>query len=114
MGDISDEHDEEVNEQISFVGDRTYLLDGALAVRDLNRRLKTGLPESEAYTTIGGFLMTAAGHVLQPGEVIEHDGLRFHVERVERRRLQQVRLEMPEKSPAAKAESVSGAVNVAR
>ena len=114
VGDISDEHDEEVNEQISFVGDRTYLLDGALAVRDLNRRLKTGLPESEAYTTIGGFLMTAAGHVLQPGEVIEHDGLRFHVERVERRRLQQVRLEMPEKSPAAKAESVSGAVNVAR
>ncbi|PYS41705.1 MAG: hypothetical protein DMF71_10795 [Acidobacteria bacterium] len=114
VGDISDEHDEEVNEQISFVGDRTYLLDGALAVRDLNRRLKTGLPESEAYTTIGGFLMTAAGHVLQPGEIIEHDGLRFHVERVERRRLQQVRLEMPEKSPAAKAESVSGAVNVAR
>jgi len=114
VGDISDEHDEEVNEQISFVGDRTYLLDGALAVRDLNRRLKTGLPESEAYTTIGGFLMTAAGHVLQPGEVIEHDGLRFHIERVERRRLQQVRLEVPEKSPAAKAESVSGAVNVAR
>jgi putative hemolysin len=83
VGDISDEHDEEVNEQITFVNDRTYLLDGALAVRDLNRRLKTALPESEAYTTIGGFLMSAAGHVLQAGEIIEHDGLRFHIERVE-------------------------------
>jgi len=97
VGDISDEHDEEVNEQITEAGERTYLLDGALAVRDLNRRLKTALPESEAYTTIGGFLMSVAGHVLQTGEVIEHDGLRFIVERVELRRLLRVRLEMPEK-----------------
>src|ERR1051325_7137110 len=37
VGDISDEHDEEVNEQITPVAERVYLLDGALAVRDLNR-----------------------------------------------------------------------------
>ena len=55
--------------------------------------------------------MTAAGHVLQPGEIIEHDGLRFHIERVERRRLQQVRLEMLGTQTAA--DSVSGAVNIA-
>jgi putative hemolysin len=113
VGDISDEHDEEVNEQITLVNDRTFLLDGALAVRDLNRRLKTALPESEAYTTIGGFLMSAAGHVLQAGEIIEHDGLRFHIERVERRRLQQVRLELPQDSIVTRGESVSGAANVA-
>src|SRR6267143_759684 len=57
VGDISDEHDEEVNEQISPIDEHTYLLDGSLAVRDLNRRLTTSVPESEAYTTIGGFLM---------------------------------------------------------
>jgi putative hemolysin len=102
VGDISDEHDEEVNEQISQVSDRDYILDGALAVRDLNRRLKTALAESEAYTTIGGFLMTVAGHVLQPGEVIEHNGLRFTVEKVERRRLLEVRLQLPEKEPEAR------------
>ena len=105
VGDISDEHDEEVNEQISLIDDRTYLLDGSLAVRDLNRRLKTSLPESEAYTTIGGFLMTVAGHVLQPDEVIEHDGLRFHIEKVERRRLLRVRLELPEKKVTQTSET---------
>ena len=104
VGDISDEHDEEVNEQITEIEPRAYLLDGALAVRDLNRRLKTALPESDAYTTIGGFLMTAAGHVLQPGEIIEHEGLRFRVEKVERRRLLLVRLELPEKKEQADAE----------
>lgn len=101
VGEISDEHDEEVNEQITPIDNRTYLLDGALAVRDLNRRLKTNLPESEGYTTIGGFLMSVAGHILQSGEVIEHEGLRFEVEKVERRRLLQVRLCMPEEKTGA-------------
>jgi CBS domain containing-hemolysin-like protein len=98
VGDISDEHDEEVNEQITEDKDGTYILDGGLAVRDLNRRLQLSLPESEAYTTIAGFLMTEAGHVLQRGEVVKHDGLLFHIERVERRRVIQVRLEKAEET----------------
>ncbi|MDQ1708445.1 MAG: magnesium and cobalt exporter, family [Pyrinomonadaceae bacterium] len=98
VGDISDEHDEEVNEQVVLLEDRKYLLAGGLAVRDLNRRLKLTLPESESYTTIAGFLMTEAGHVLKPGDEIKYNGLRFEVDRVERRRVITVRLELP---PAA-------------
>jgi CBS domain containing-hemolysin-like protein len=94
VGDISDEHDEEVNEQITEIDKRTFVLDGGLAVRDLNRRLKLSVPESEGYTTIGGFLMTEAGHVLKPGEVVQHDGLVFKVERVEKRRVMRVKLEI--------------------
>jgi CBS domain containing-hemolysin-like protein len=111
VGDISDEHDEEVNEQIKPVDPRTFLLDGALAVRDLNRRLKTTLPESEAYITIGGFLMTEAGHVLQSGEMIEHEGLRFHVEKVERRRLLSVRLVLPEQREEVPQDTGGDAMN---
>lgn len=95
VGDISDEHDEEVNEQITPIGEREYILAGSLAVRDLNRRLKLSLPESEAYTTVGGFLMTEAGHVLNAGEVIEYNGIRFEIDRVERRRVISVRLKLP-------------------
>jgi CBS domain containing-hemolysin-like protein len=113
VGEISDEHDEEVNEQISKVDERTYMLDGALAVRDLNRRLKSSLPESETYITVGGFLMTEAGHVLQPGEVIETDGLKFVVEKVERRRLLRVRLELPEQRAELKSGETEGAATTA-
>src|SRR2546421_969637 len=67
VGDISDEHDEEVNEQITPINDRNYVLDGALAVRDLNRRFKTLFAVTRGYTTIGGFLFRGAGHVLQQG-----------------------------------------------
>jgi CBS domain containing-hemolysin-like protein len=98
VGEISDEHDEEVNEQITPISDHEYMLAGGLAVRDLNRRLKLSLPESESYTTIAGFLMTESGQVLKPGEVISYDGLSFHVERVEKRRVMKVRLEVPEPS----------------
>ncbi len=94
VGDISDEHDEEVNEQITPAGECKFILAGALAVRDLNRRLKLSVPESESYTTVGGFLMTEAGHVLKPGEVVKYDGLLFQIERVERRRVMRVKLEL--------------------
>jgi len=94
VGEISDEHDEEVNEQITPAGEGKFVLAGSLAVRDLNRRLKLSVPESEAYTTVGGFLMTEAGHVLKPGEIVRYNGLIFQVDRVERRRVMRVRLEL--------------------
>lgn len=111
VGEMSDEHDVEVDEQITPVDDHTFILEGSLAVRDLNRRLNTSVPESESYTTVGGFLMSAAGHVLQPGEVIQYNGLRFHIERVERRRLLRVRLELTEDPKPAGEESAAGAVH---
>jgi CBS domain containing-hemolysin-like protein len=93
VGDISDEHDEEVNEQIDPQPDGSYLLDGSLAVRDLNRRLEMNLPISEGYTTIAGFLMAEAGQILSEGEVVPFNGHFFKVEKVDKRRIKQVRME---------------------
>jgi CBS domain containing-hemolysin-like protein len=107
VGDISDEHDEEVNEQIVPLGDNKYLLAGGLAVRDLNRRLKLSLPESESYTTIAGFLMTEAGHVLEPGDKVNYNGLLFEIDRVEGRRVITVRLELPADTKISVAEAAS-------
>ncbi len=109
VGEISDEHDEEVNEQITQLNDSEYQLEGGLAVRDLNRRLKLSVPESESYTTIGGFLMTAAGHVLKPGEVVRHNGLIFKIERVERRRVARVKLTLTPETAVAESEPTFGA-----
>ena len=109
VGEISDEHDEEVNEQITPLTDSEYQLEGGLAVRDLNRRLKLSVPESESYTTIGGFLMTAAGHVLKPGEVVRHNGLVFKIERVERRRVARVKLILTPDISKAESEPTLGA-----
>ena len=93
VGDISDEHDEEVNEQIHEQSDGTYVLDGGLAIRDLNRRLELNLPVSEGYTTIAGFLMSEAGQILNEGEQVKFNGHNFKVEEVDKRRVVKVRME---------------------
>ena len=108
VGDISDEHDEEVNEQIAEQPDGSYILDGGLAVRDLNRRLDLNVPESDAYTTLAGFLMAEAGQVLQAGETVRFNGHLFHIEKVDRRRILRVRMERAEdkqESATASAEA---------
>ena len=96
VGDISDEHDEEVNEQIDPQPDGSFLLDGSLAVRDLNRRLEMNLPVSEGYTTIAGFLMSEAGEILDEGQTVPFNGHLFKVEKVNNRRITQVRMEKVE------------------
>ncbi len=93
VGDISDEHDEEVNEQIQPDADGSFILDGGLAIRDLNRRLKMNLPVSESYTTIAGFLMSEAGQLLSEGETVPFNGHLFKIEKVDKRRILKVRME---------------------
>ena len=93
VGDISDEHDEEVDEQIHEEPDGSYVLDGGLAVRDLNKRLDLHLPVSEAYTTIAGFLMNESGEILKEGEEVKYNGHIFKVEAVDKRRILKVRME---------------------
>lgn len=90
VGEINDEYDEEVRSQIVRNG-AEFILDGMLAVRDANRKLKLDLPEDEAYTTVAGFLLAQTGRVLEPGETIPVPEGIFTVERVERRRIQRIR-----------------------
>jgi CBS domain containing-hemolysin-like protein len=93
VGEINDEFDEEVRAQILKETDDSYLLSGMLTVRDVNRQLGLGLPEDGGYTTIAGFILAQAGRLPQAGEVVEYMGMKFHVERLEGRRIRRVRLQ---------------------
>lgn len=93
VGEIDDEFDEEVAEQIHKQKDGSYVLDGGLAVRDLNKQLGLNFPVSESYTTIAGFLMSEAGQVLESGESVPFNGHIFKIEEVDKRRILKVRME---------------------
>lgn len=90
VGEISDEYDQETKEQIS-ADNGTFLLDGMLAIRSANQHLNLNLPEEEGYSTIAGFLMSETGRVLTEGETVKFDRGAFKIERVEKRRIKQVR-----------------------
>ena len=92
VGEINDEFDEEVRAQIIREPNGTYLLSGMLTVRDANRQLNLDLPEHGGYTTLAGFLLAHSGRLLKEGDAVEHDGIRFKVEVVDRRRIRRVRI----------------------
>jgi CBS domain containing-hemolysin-like protein len=107
VGEIDDEYDEEARSQIMEEADGTFLLDGMLAVRDVNRRFDLRLPEDVGYTTLAGFLLSQSGRMMRAGEVVEYEGARFSVERVERRRIRRVRF-----TPASEGEQSSAVAGV--
>ena len=68
VGDISDEHDI-VPVGVRAQSDGSYLVDGRVTIRDLNRRFEWHLPDDEA--------ATIAGLVIQIGRVIPYEGQIF-------------------------------------
>jgi len=93
VGEIEDEHDEALADKMRERSDGVFSIDAGLSVREANRKFDLNLPESDDYTTVAGFLIARAGRLLNPGDAIEHNGARFTVERVARRRITQVRME---------------------
>jgi len=106
VGEISDEYDKEVKDQI-VTEHGSFVLDGMLAVRNANQHLGLELPEDEGYTTIAGFLMTQAGRVLTEGDVVKNPRGVFTVERVDKRRIRRVRFTPVTNSPGPSVNFVS-------
>jgi CBS domain containing-hemolysin-like protein len=105
VGEIDDEYDDEVRAQIVKEAQGTYLLSGMLTVRDANRQLDLRLPENAGYTTLAGFLLSQSGRLLQQGDIVDYEGASFTVERMDRRRIRQIRFTV-----AAKERHVSAVV----
>jgi putative hemolysin len=62
--------------------DGSWLIDGSLSTDDLRELLQIGeLPgeDEHDFRTVAGMVMTALGHVPQPGEVFAWRGIRFEV-----------------------------------
>jgi CBS domain containing-hemolysin-like protein len=93
VGDIRDEHDDAAVRQIVEQPDGSFNVKGNLSIRDANKRLDLGLPESDSYHTIAGFMMARAGRILRPGESVEYNSLRLSVQSAHRNRIVDTRIE---------------------
>ncbi len=79
VGEIRDEHDdaESVEPELVRVKDTLVEIDGRYNIDDINDELGLQLPEDEEYDTIAGFILANLGHVPEPGEILEINGLVF-------------------------------------
>ncbi|MBU5483481.1 hemolysin family protein [Clostridium sp. MSJ-11] len=92
MGNIEDEYDDDEPE-IKKIDSNTFLVNGLLAIDELNNYLHINL-YSEEQDTVSGFLVNLLGRIPNSGdqEIIEHDNIVFKVEEVKEKRISKVKI----------------------
>jgi Mg2+/Co2+ transporter CorB len=79
VGQIYDEHDAG-NQKITKLSDRSFIIDGSVSVRDLNRELDWQIPETDA-TTIAGFIISKMARIPNQGEYLISKDLKMIVKK---------------------------------
>ena len=89
VGEIWDEHDEVVEDIIQLSEDE-WRVNGSASLDDLRQCLPIG-NEFES-VTVNGWVLEVLGHLPQQGDTFDYNHLHVTVERVARRRVEQVRI----------------------
>jgi Mg2+/Co2+ transporter CorB len=79
--------------------DGSYLIDGSVPIRDLNRELDWNLPDETA-TTIAGLVIHEAQTIPDPGQRFAFFGYKFEVLRRQRNQITALRVIPPIKDEA--------------
>jgi Mg2+/Co2+ transporter CorB len=93
VGDIVDEHDQEIG-GLKRQGDGSVIVDGKIAVRDLNRELDWELP-TEDWATVAGLVLHEARMLPEVGQTFVFFGYRFEVLKKHRHRIAELRVTPP-------------------
>ena len=85
VGDELRRHEEE----FVTVDERTFQIDGGMAIHDANEELDLALPEGD-YETVAGFVLSQLGHIPKEGEHFTFNSLRIAVTKVSGRKVEEV------------------------
>lgn len=93
VGEIRDEHDRTVS-GVRAQPDGSYLVDGTVSIRDLNREFDWSLPDDVA-TTIAGLVIDKAQIIPEAGQSFTIEDFRFEVLRRKRNQITLIRIVPP-------------------
>ncbi|MDH5373029.1 MAG: hemolysin family protein [Acidimicrobiia bacterium] len=91
VGELQDEYDPVIPEAVP-ISNRIWLADGRMPVEDLADVISVELPEGP-YATIGGLFLFLSGDIPEEGAVVQIDGVRFTVDRMDKLRIDRIRIE---------------------
>jgi Mg2+/Co2+ transporter CorB len=97
FGELPDEHQAQERPDVRKRPDGSYLVDGTVAVRDLNRELEWSLPEGGA-TTIAGLVIQETGTIPEAGQRFAFFGYKFEILRRQRNQITALRVMPPAKA----------------
>ncbi|MGJ8528957.1 HlyC/CorC family transporter [Maritalea sp.] len=90
VGEIADEHDL-LMEGAKKQPDGSYIVEGSLPIRDLNRALDWNLPDENA-TTIAGLILDEAKMIPNVNQTFTFHGMRFRILKKERNRITELKI----------------------
>lgn len=93
VGDIRDEYDAPEEDWSLPAENGAVIIKGSAGIKEINKRLDLGLPESAEYTTLAGFLLSEFGRIPKEKDVLLHGGRRFIVVKMDKRQVGLVRVE---------------------
>ncbi len=97
VGEIDDEHDETMK-GVRPLSNGSYVIDGSVTIRDLNREFDWGLPDEE-YSTIAGLVLFESQMVPDVGQSFVFHDFQIDVIRKQRNQITMVRVKPPEELP---------------
>ena len=90
VGEIDDEHDEGLLE-VKLQSDGSYIVDGSVTLRDLNRILDLELPDDKA-STLAGLIIYESRHIPAIGQEFRFHRVRFRIRNRSGNQLTSIRL----------------------
>lgn len=96
VGDITDELDTRVV-GVHAQTDGSYIVDGTVTVRDLNREFDWDLPDEADYSTVAGLVIHESRHIPAVGQTFTFFGFRFEILKRQRNQIQTLRVSPPGK-----------------
>lgn len=91
FGEIEDEHDDHYLVE-KKTGDQEFILSGRLEVKYLNEKYRLGIPESDDYDTLAGYVIDRYQGIPGTGETIVTDAMKIRVLRVDASRVELLRV----------------------
>ena len=99
VGEIRDEHDRSAG-RIRPQSDGSYIVDGTVTIRDLNRQFDWSLPD-EGAATIAGLVINQAKMIPSVGQTFAIGGFTFEILRRQRNQITQLQLRPPARTGVA-------------
>jgi Mg2+/Co2+ transporter CorB len=103
VGDISDEHDIEV-EGVEVLKDGAAIVNGWVTIRDLNRKCDWRLPDEEA-ATVAGLVLHESRRIPEVGTTFAFHGFRFEILGRQRNQLTLIKVTPLETGPSEEEEA---------
>lgn len=97
VGDIEDEHDTDESPKVETGPSGSFFADARAGLEEVSRAIGsdlTAINDAGEVDTLGGLIITLAGHVPARGEIVSAEGIEFEVVDADPRRVKRVKLRL--------------------